>query len=339
MTEELPLKALNTYLTSVVENFSDLHSATKFANGQSNPTYLLKTSDRQFVLRRQPSGTLLKSAHAVDREFAVLKALSTTDVPVPGVFHLCMDKAVIGSMFYIMSFETGKVFWNPSLPGLSVEQRANVFDEMNRVLCSLHDVDYCKVGLSEFGKPGNYFERQINRWTRQYEASATENSTHMNHLIQWLPNNLPIDDHMVSLIHGDFRIDNMIFSESQFQVRALLDWELSTLGHPIADLAYQCMQWRIHCSEIIPGLGGVDRQKLGIPSESDYLERYCQRRGLSGISDWSFYLAFSFFRFSAILQGVKKRAIEGNASSQKAFQYGAMAPTLAAMAVRLLEDN
>ena len=339
MTDKLNLELLGDYLQSSVGGFSGLSKAEKFKDGQSNPIYLLSSTSGQYVLRRQPAGVLLPSAHAVDREYRVMKALQNTEVPVPQTLHLCTDRDVIGSMFYIMSFQLGRVFWNPSLPDLDKQQRILIYDEMNRVLSALHNIDYSAHGLGDFGRAGNYFGRQIARWTRQYEASATEDSEFMNMLIEWLPANLPPDDDRVSLIHGDYRIDNMIFDNRRPVVNALLDWELSTLGHPFADLAYQCMQWRIGSTEIIPGLGGVHREELGIPSELDYVARYCQRRNLTEIANWSFYLIFSFFRFSAILQGVMKRAIEGNASSSKAFEYGALAPRLAKIAVTILEKQ
>jgi len=291
------------------------------------------------VLRRQPPGELLKSAHAVDREYRVIKALQNTDVPVARVNHLCEDRDIIGSMFYVMSFEEGRIFWNPSLLELNKQQRTDIFDEMNRVLCALHDVDVEVVGLGDYGRPGNYFERQIGRWTKQYKASETGLIAAMDQLIEWLPANIPADDGKISLIHGDYRLDNIIFHPTETGALALLDWELSTLGHPYADLAYQCMQLRLGPDAVIAGLGDIGREALGIPTEADYVAQYCNRRSIDGIPHWDFYLAFSFFRFAAILQGVLKRAIDGNASSQKAFDYGTLAPTLAQMAVDLIDEG
>jgi len=334
--DQLNLEELGLYLEATIEGFTGLDSAKKFEGGQSNPTFLLSAASGQYVLRRQPPGKLLKSAHAVDREYRVISALRNTKVPVARADHLCEDRNVIGSMFYVMSFEQGRIFWNPALPELNNLQRTKIFDEMNRVLCTLHDVDIFSVGLGDYGRPGNYFERQIDRWTKQYKASETDPIIAMDRLIAWLPANIPADDGKVSLIHGDYRLDNIIFHSTGTNALALLDWELSTLGHPYADLAYQCMQLRLGPDAVIAGLGGLDRAALGIPTEADYVAQYCERRGLDGIPDWDFYLAFSFFRFAAILQGVLKRAIEGNASSQKAFDYGALAPTLAEMAVELL---
>lgn len=337
--ELLDVNVIGSYLEANVPGFSGLKHAEKFSGGQSNPTFLLTADSGQYVLRRQPPGELLKSAHAVDREFRVTDALSSTDVPVAQALHLCEDPAVMGSLFYVMSYESGRIFWNPALAELDNDQRGAIYDEMNRVLATLHDVDIDTVGLSDYGRPGNYFERQVSRWTRQYQDSQTETIEAMDYLMKWLPGNMPEDDGKISLIHGDFRIDNIIFHPTESRALALIDWELSTLGHPYADLAYQCMQLRLLPDAVIPGLGGVDRSALGIPLELEYVENYCKRRGLDGIADWDFYLVFSFFRFAAILQGVLKRAIDGNASSSKAFEYGALAPVLARMAVDLIERN
>jgi len=335
--DQLDLDALTSYLLPRVPEIDELLSAEKFSDGQSNPTYLLTTATGEYVLRRQPTGELLKSAHAVDREFRVIKALQGSEVPVARAIHLCQDPDVIGSLFYIMSYQRGRIFWDPTLPELSNSQRRDIYTEMNRVLAALHDIDVEAVGLSDFGRPGSYFERQISRWSGQYRASEIEPIAAMDKLIEWLPQNMPLDDGKVSLIHGDYRIDNIIFDSSSTEARALLDWELSTLGHPYADLAYQCMQWRMDGDCVIPGLGDIERNSLGIPSEADYVALYCQRRGLESIPDWNFYLVFGFFRFAAILQGVLKRALEGNASSEKAFDYGALAPVLACKAVSLIE--
>lgn len=335
----LDVNVIGSYLEANVSGFSGLQQAEKFSGGQSNPTFLLTADSGRYVLRRQPPGELLKSAHAVDREFRVTDALFSTDVPVAKALHLCEDRTVMSSLFYVMSYESGRIFWNPALPELNNDQRGAIYDEMNRVLAALHDVDIDTIGLSDFGRPGNYFERQVSRWTRQYQDSETETIEAMDYLMKWLPANMPEDDGKVSLIHGDFRIDNIIFHPTENRALALIDWELSTLGHPYADLAYQCMQLRLLPDAAIPGLGGVDRSELGIPAENVYVEKYCKRRGLDNIADWDFYLVFSFFRFAAILQGVLKRAIDGNASSSTAFEYGALAPVLAKMAVDLIERN
>ena len=333
---DLNLDDLDKYLETNIKGFKNLRKATKFPDGQSNPTYRLDADSGSYVLRRQPFGNLLKSAHAVDREYRVIDALQNSDVPVPVALHLCEDSEQIGSLFYVMSFEQGRVLWDPALPDFSVQERIALYDEMNRVLAALHDVDVQARGLIDFGKPGNYFGRQIDRWSRQYRSSETETIEEMDQLMAWLPENLPADDGRVSLIHGDYRIDNIIFSNNSCSALAVLDWELSTLGHPFADLAYQCMQWRLDNSAVIPGLGDIDRQNLGLPQEQRYIEDYCRRRNLTGIDHWEFYLAFSFFRIAAILQGVLKRAIDGNASSEKAFQYGSMTPILAHMGLNVI---
>lgn len=335
--DQLDQTSLQSYLNRQLPAMGRLQGLEKFSNGQSNPTYLLDTSAGRFVLRRQPPGELLKSAHAVDREFRVIRALQNSDVPVARAIHLCQRRDVIGSMFYLMSYEPGRIFWDPTLAELAASERGAIYDEMNRILAALHDIDVEAVGLADFGRPGNYFERQVSRWSGQYRASEVEPIAAMDRLIEWLPQNLPEDDGKVSLIHGDFRIDNIIFDADGPRARALLDWELSTLGHPYADLAYQCMQWRMARDCVIPGFGDVDRSALGIPGEQDYVERYCERRGLDEIPSWNFYLVFGFFRFAAILQGVLKRALDGNASSDKAFEYGALAPVLAKQALELIE--
>ena len=333
--DQLDLAVLGPYLEAQITGFRGLKSAKKFSDGQSNPTFLLSTGSGQYVLRRQPPGELLKSAHAVDREYQVMTALRDSDVPVPRTFHLCEDREVIGSLFFVMEYVQGRLFWDPALPDLDKGQRARIYDEMNRVLAALHNTDVEAAGLSDFGYPGNYFQRQVNRWSKQYLASETDRIDAMHVLMDWLPASMPADDGQVSLIHGDYRIDNIIFHPRQEKALALLDWELSTLGHPYADLAYQCMQWRMQHDAAIAGLGGIDRSQLGIPVEEDYVERYCRRRGISHIDHWDSYLVFGFFRFAAILQGVMKRALEGDASSKKAMDYGNLAPVLAEMAVKL----
>ncbi len=337
--EQLNLDVVGPYLEANIEEFDGLMSAEKFAGGQSNPTFLLNAKSGQYVLRKQPPGKLLKSAHAVDREFRVISALASTDVPVARAYHLCTDRDLIGGMFYVMSFEDGRIFWDPVLPDCSAPERSAIYDEMNRVLAALHDVDVDAVGLADYGRPGNYFERQIGRWSSQYKASETEQIAAMDQLIEWLPANLPEDDGQASLVHGDYRLDNIVFHPTEGRALAVLDWELSTLGHPYADLAYQCMQLRVGRDAVIAGLGGVDREELGIPSEQQYVADYCRRRGLDDIPNWNFYIAFSFFRLAAILQGVLKRALDGNASSDRALEYGALAPKLANEAINVIERD
>lgn len=332
---------LAPYLEAHVAGFRGLRQVRKFDSGQSNPTYLVEAESGRYVLRAKPPGELLRSAHQVDREYRVLKALKPTAVPVPDVLHLSGEDSPIGRMFYVMAFVEGRIFWDPSLQELSSNaERAAVSDAMNEVLAALHDVDVEAAGLADFGKPGSYFERQLSRWTGQYRASETASVADMDRLIAWLEQNLVPDDGRVSLVHGDYRLDNMIFSPDRPQVVAVLDWELSTLGHPFADIAYQCMQWRLPHTSGFRGLGGIDRASLGLPSEAEYVASYCERRGLAGIDDWTFCLAFSFFRLAAICQGVYKRALDGNASNpQKARMYGDAVRLLAALAVEAIDKG
>ena len=327
---------LAAYLEDKVAGFKGPLTAEKFAGGQSNPTFKITAASGEYVLRRKPPGELLKSAHAVDREYRVLSALANTEVPVVEVYHLCEDDSVIGSMFYLMEFKQGTVFWDPALPEMSNAERRVIFDRMNKVLVDLHSVDVDKVGLADYGRPSNYFARQTDRWSKQYRASELETIGDMDRLMEWLPQNMPADDGKLVLVHGDFRLDNIMFHPSEPRPLALLDWELSTLGHPYADLAYQCMQLRLDNDSLLAGLGGIDRQALGLPSEEDYVALYCQRMGLENIPNWNFYVVFSMFRFAAILQGVAKRAQEGNASSDKASRMGLLVKPLAKMAVELI---
>lgn len=331
---------LAAYLESAIPGFRGPLRAEKFTVGQSNPTYLLHAASGNYVLRRKPPGELLKSAHAVDREYRVMAALRDTEVPVAAVYHLCEDASIIGSMFFVMEYKAGRVFWNPALPELDRAARSAVYDDMNRVLAALHSVDIAAVGLTDYGRPGNYYERQFSRWAQQYRASETVTIAAMNQLMEWLPAHMPPHDGRVALAHGDYRLDNLIFHASEPRVIAVVDWELSTLGHPFADLAYQCMQWHLPGSgELLPGLGGIDRAALGIPSDAEYVATYCDRMGLDEIPHWAFYLAFSFFRFAAIVQGVGKRALDGNASNPRAVEVGKLARPLAEMAMAIIEDD
>tara|TARA_B110000503_G_scaffold25950_2_gene40939 strand:- start:4020 stop:5060 length:1041 start_codon:yes stop_codon:yes gene_type:complete len=326
---------LATYLEANMAGFKGPLTATKFQGGQSNPTFKIDAVSDSYVLRRQPPGKLLKSAHAVDREYRVISALADTDVPVAHAHHLCEDPEIIGSMFYLMEFCDGNIHWASKLDGASSNQkRAHMYDEMNRVLAAIHSVDLEKAGLLDFGRPGNYYQRQFDRWSSQYRASEMGVIAEMDQLINWLGENIPIDDGKVSLVHGDYRLDNLMYSKDDHQIIAVLDWELSTLGHPYADLAYQCMGLRLPVREIknvMSGLDGIDAQALGIPSEREYVAKYCQRMGIDKIDNWNFYLAFSCFRLAAITQGVAKRGVDGNASSQAALGYGEMVKPLAVM--------
>ena len=331
MAQGLDLTHLDTWIRAHVPAFDGPLQAEKFAGGQSNPTFKLTAGDNQYVLRRKPQGVLLASAHAVDREFQVLSALSATNVPVPTPVALCEDESVIGSMFYIMEYLEGRIFWDPALPEVSDEDRGEIYDQMNLVMANMHMVDLNEVGLRDYGKPGNYFERQIGRWTKQYRAAETETIADMEKLMDWLPKNMPKDDGQVALVHGDYRLDNMIFHPTEPKIIAVLDWELSTLGHPLADLAYQLMAWQFPREAGINGLAGMDREKLNIPDDESYIKRYCERTGQSGIEDWNFYMAFCFFRLASITQGIRKRAQIGTASSPEAAAKAAMVEPLSSM--------
>ena len=332
---------LADYLSQHVEGFKGPIQCEKFSGGQSNPTFMIEAASGKYVLRRQPPGKLLKSAHAVDREYRVYEALANSDVPVPKVFHLCEDRDVIGSMFYLMEHCEGRIFWGAALPELDNNaQRTEAYDQMNKVLAAIHSVDIEALGLSDYGKPGNYFERQLSRWTQQYRASEIDPIPAMDQLIEWLETHIPEDDGRVSLVHGDYRLDNMIFAPDRPEVIAVLDWELSTLGHPFSDLAYQCMQLRMPAAKRgMSGLAGVDRAALGIPSEQEYVAQYCERMGIEKIDHWAFYLAFSFFRLAAIAQGVAKRALDGNASNKEAQKVGAYVAPLAMGALGVIKNE
>ncbi|ANN76240.1 phosphotransferase family protein [Bordetella flabilis] len=306
--------------------------AEPLSGGQSNPTYLLDDGAAQRVLRKQPPGKLLPSAHAVDREYRVIHALRDTPVPVPQVFHYCADHGIIGTPFYLMSYAAGRVFIDPALPGLQPAERAALYNESTRVLAALHQVDYVAAGLQDYGKPGDYLGRQVSRWSRQYRDTQTASIPAMETLMDWLPRNLPRDD-QTCLVHGDFRIDNLVFHAHGTQAAALLDWELSTLGHPLADLAYYCMCWRIPPS-LWRGIAGLDLPALGIPSEEQVVAGYCAARGIEPPRDWDVYLAYSFFRIAAILQGIYARAQAGNAAGADAAEMGARVAPLAQLGVQ-----
>ncbi len=333
---DLPDAILAAYLEQHVEGFRGPLVSTKFKGGQSNPTYLIEAASGKYVLRRKPPGQLLASAHAVDREFRVMQALYGSAAPVVRALHLCRDEAVIGSMFYLMDFVDGRIFWDPSMPELDSTQRGDYFDAIIAALAALHTVDVAAVGLGDYGKPGNYFSRQIARWTEQYRASETQSIPAMDALLAQLPARCPADDGVVALAHGDFRIDNLMFDPTEPRVIAIVDWELSTLGHPLADLGYFCMALRLPRNPSLPGLGGLDRAALGIPDEAHILARYSQLTGRPIPTDWPFVIAFSFFRLAAIAQGVAKRAQQGNASNEKAEKAGQMTVMLAQMGLQTL---
>jgi aminoglycoside phosphotransferase (APT) family kinase protein len=330
--------ALDAWAARHVEGYSGPSKAIKYPTGQSNPTYRIETPSASYVLRCKPPGKLLKSAHMVEREFRVLRALEKAGFPAPKALALCEDEGVVGSVFYLMAHVEGRIFWDPGLAESTREERAAIYDSMNAGLAQLHGIDVAAAGLSDYGKPGNYFARQTQRWTEQYRASETHTNADMDRLIDWLAANMPPDDGRVSLVHGDFRIDNMIFAQDSAKLLAVLDWELSTLGHPFADLAYQCMQWRLPNAGDFRGLAGLDRDALGIPSDEAYIAAYCRRMGLDGVPHWPFLIAFSFFRIAAIVQGVYKRALDGNASNpQRGIKMGAAVPLMAKLAMQEVE--
>ena len=328
---------LEGWMAQQVEGFQGPLTIEQFKGGQSNPTFLICTPRHAYVLRRKPPGTLLPSAHAVDREYRVISALAHTDVPVAKSYALCEDEGVIGAAFYIMDYVAGRIIWDPSLPGMSPPERTAIFDEMNRVIASLHSVDYAAVGLSDYGRPGNYIARQVARWSKQYRASETEVIEAMDNLIAWLPEHVPAGDE-TRIVHGDFRLDNVIFHPVEPRILAVLDWELSTLGHPLVDFAYHCMTWRLSPGQF-RGLVGIDFIGLGIPSEADYVAAYCRRTGRGEIAakDWEYYLAFNMFRLAAIIQGIMARALQGNASSAEAIEAGKRARPLAEAGWRQVE--
>ena len=323
--------ALTRWCMDHVDGFEGPLTVRQFQGGQSNPTFQLVTPARKYVLRKKPPGQLLASAHQVDREYKVMKALADTPVPVPHMYALCEDDAVIGTAFYVMEHLEGRVFRDPTLPGQTPEERAAIYDDMNRVLAELHKVDFAAVGLEDFGRPGNYFERQISRWIKQYRAAETETIADMEELISWMPDNIP-DEDSVSIAHGDFRLENTMYHPTEPKMIAVLDWELSTIGHPLADLGYNSMLYHID-SPTMGTLTRVDFATSGIPDEDEYVAAYCRRTGREGIENWPFYVGFSIFRLASIAQGVYKRGLDGNASSEKALIYGNAAKMLAEAAL------
>ena len=337
---ELDLVAVRAFLGDKLAGFDSEITATKFAHGQSNPTFLIETKAGKYVLRRKPTGILLKSAHAVDREFKVQSALAATPVPVAKMHLLCEDETIIGSAFYVMDHVIGDTYDDPSMPQLSIIARGAVVAEMGRVLAALHNVDPAQVGLADYGAPGDYCARQIKRWSKQYYDSETGAISDMDRLIVMLNERLPQDDGQRTLVHGDYRLDNLIIKSGGTKIRAVLDWELSTLGHPFADLASVIMQWQMPHGAEGRGLAGIDRAAFGLPSDQEFVDRYCGARGIDRIQDFGFYLGFCFFRMAAVLQGVKKRALDGNASNpKKAISLGAHVPAFAAAGLRALKQD
>src|SRR5579863_4330591 len=332
--------ALERYLCTHVPGFVAPLRVEQFRGGQSNPTFLVTAADgRRFVLRKKPSGPLLPSAHALDREFRVISALDGSAVPVARPICLCTDESVIGTMFYLMSYAAGRNFWDAALPGMTAAERGAIYDEMNRVMVALHGLDYRALGLGEYGKQGNYFARQIARWSKQYRASQTERIEAMEKLIAWLPANIPGGEE-TTLVHGDYRLDNMIFSVEGSHLLAVVDWELSTLGHPLADFSYHVMAWRVPAGEL-RGLVGLDLASLGIPTEAQYVARYCQRTGRPPIEQrvWEFCMAYNLFRIASIRQGILKRVAQGTAASRHARAAGALTRPTAELAWRQIEQH
>lgn len=342
--------ALERHLLAHLPGFEGPLTVEQFKGGQSNPTYKLLTPARAYVMRSKPgpAAKLLPSAHAIEREFRVMKALAATPVPVARMELLCEDESVIGRAFYVMQCVEGRVLWDQSLPGLAPAERGAIYDEMNRVIAALHSVDVAAAGLADYGRPGNYFERQIGRWSKQYLASVTEDIPEMQRLIEWLPARLPAsakDETQVSVVHGDYRLDNLIFAADAPRIEAVLDWELSTIGHPLADFSYHCMAWHIPPGTF-RGIGGLDLAALGIPSEAEYVRRYCQRvsehTGRTAdpaalMADWNFYLAYNLFRLASICQGIARRVVDGIASSAEARSTGESTRPLAQMAWRFAQ--
>ncbi len=332
--QKFNVATLGDYMRENVAGFDasmvDSLVVEQFKGGQSNPTFKLSAGNQHYVMRSKPgpAAKLLPSAHAIEREFKVMDALNKAGFPAARQYALCTDEDVIGRAFFIMEFVDGRVLWDQSLPGMTPVQRAEIYDEMNRVIAQLHTIDYAAIGLNDYGKPGNYFKRQIDRWTKQYRASETEKIEAMDNLIAWLPDNIPPGED-TSIVHGDFRMDNMMFHRTEPRVLALLDWELSTLGHPLADFSYHCMSWHVTQGQF-RGIAGLDHKALGIPDEKDYIAKYCQRTGKTiREEDFNFYLAYNMFRMAGILQGIMKRYVDGTASSAQAKKSGEAARPMA----------
>lgn len=333
---EIDAQSLQRYLADHLPGFSLARRSQsdegglevrQFEGGQSNPTYFLRASGAQYVLRKKPPGQLLPSAHAVDREYRVMRALHATDVPVPPALLMCDDASVIGTPFFIMGCVEGRVFRQPHLPGVSAAERAAMYTDMADVLARLHRVDVAAVGLGDYGKPGNYYARQIGRWGQQYLAAKTDEIASMDHLMAWLPAHIPPGDE-TAIVHGDYRVENLIFHPTEPRIVAIVDWELSTLGHPLADLAYNCLTYHLP-AEALGRVEQVAQDREGLPDEQAYVAAYLRRTGRSAIADWNFYLAFSMFRLASILQGVYARGLQGNAASAYALQRGAAARLIA----------
>jgi aminoglycoside phosphotransferase (APT) family kinase protein len=323
---QIDAAALERHLSANLDGFRGPIEIRQFEGGQSNPTYLLRAAGAQYVLRKKPSGQLLPSAHAVEREHRVMKALAGR-IPVPPMLLMCDDESVIGTPFFIMGCVDGRVFRQPHLPGVSAADRAAMYDDMAAVLAKLHQVDVNAAGLSDYGKPGNYYARQIARWGQQYLAAKTDEIDAMDRLMSWLPAHIPPGDE-VSIVHGDYRVENLIFHPTEPRIVAVVDWELSTLGHPLGDLAYNCLTYYLP-AEALGRVEQADSDRTGLPGEADYVAAYCRYAGRPSVPHWNFYLAFSMFRLASILQGVYARGLQGNAASAYALERGAAARLIA----------
>ncbi len=334
---EFDVVRVDRYMRRHVSGYRGPFTVQQFEGGQSNPTFLLETPSRRYVMRKQPPGQLLPSAHAVDREYRVMAALAETEVPVPEMLSLCEDTDVIGTKFYVMSMVEGRLFTKTALPDLPIADRKVVYHDMARILACLHRVDPSAVGLDSFGRPGNYFARQVSRWTRQYQASETETIKAMDELIKWVPEHLP-DETSPVIVHGDFRLGNVLLDETAPNVVAVLDWELSTLGDGLADLGYWCQEYYGEQSEQPGGIAGANLEELGIPTEQDVIQSYCRQSGLEKIDNWLFYVIYNLFRSAGIIQGVYKRGLDGNASSDMALEYEGVARKRSELAWQLVEE-
>ncbi|MFT7324764.1 MAG: aminoglycoside phosphotransferase (APT) family kinase protein [Rhodoferax sp.] len=338
--------ALTTWLEKNLPDLAGPVTVESFKGGQSNPTYKLNTPTQSYVMRAKPGpvAKLLPSAHAIEREFAVMRGLHGSDVPVPRMYCLCEDESIIGRAFYIMEFMPGRILWDQTLPGMTTTERGAIYNEMNRVIAALHSVKFADRGLANYGRPGNYFDRQISRWSKQYLASITQAIPEMDQLIAWLPQHIPAmarAENMVSIVHGDYRLDNLMFHPTEPRIVAVLDWELSTLGHPLADFSYHCMAWHIPPGSF-RGIGGLDVTRLGISTEEEYIRLYCERTNLTTPqalrADWNFYMAYNLFRLAAILQGIAKRVEDGTAASAQAVSSAAGAKPLAQLAWKFAQQ-
>jgi len=330
--------SLNDYLKNAIGSNIQIKEIKQFKGGQSNPTYFIETNEHDYVVRRKPPGKLLPSAHAVDREYKVITALNKTDVPVPKTFSYCEDDNIIGTPFFLMEHVKGNIFWELLLPEYKPEERRKIYLSMNETIAKLHSVDFKAIGLEDYGKYENYMARQIHRWSKQYKDSETQHIPEIENLIDWLPKNIP-EDEETSIVHGDFRLDNMVFDENSLEVKAILDWELSTLGSPIADFTYHMMAWRLPVGAKGLGILGANLNELNIPSEEEYAELYYKKTGRSKIENWDFFMAYNIFRLAGIAQGIAGRVRDGTAASSQAKNYGDFVPILGKLGWEIVENT